>query len=151
MIFYFDSRKIRTRAVRVFMPVFLLALCACGGGDEPSGEEAEQEFLRIPSSEMTQSFPYEGGSASIVFSSSDAWTAEVSAGVEWMHVSPGQGEMGDNCTIELSVDKNEASDPRAAMVTIRSGSFSETVTVTQDAWLLVPGSDAPDDMPVEPW
>ena len=72
--------------------------------------------------------PVEGDVVSISFNSNVAWTAASDAA--WLTVSPTSGEAGD-ATVKASAVKNESNDSRSATVTIKAGTESATVTVTQ--------------------
>lgn len=146
------------------LTVLLLSLTffACGEKDDPvhngieneeqnSGQEQDGPSLTISASEQSKVVPCEGGSVTVRFVSSDAWTAEVSVEAsDWMHVSPSAGNGGE-CTVELTVNGHQEEQQRVGTLTIRSGELSRTVTVTQQEWVLLPGSDGVDDMPIEPW
>ena len=107
--------------------------------------------LDLPEASMSHTFSSDGGVFSVDFTSSHAWTAEVASGVvSWLHVSPEQGEGGAS-TIQITADENTGNTPRTGTVTIRSGELSRTISVTQQERVIVPGSDGPDDMPIEPW
>jgi hypothetical protein len=66
---------------------------------------------------------------SIVVTSNVTWTAEASAGATWCTVSPATGT-GDG-TVTVSVAENAAVAPRAATVTVTSGTLIHVVSVTQ--------------------
>lgn len=142
--------------------LFFMALCACGEKDDPvhnggeneeqgPGQEQDVPSLTMAASEQSKVVPCEGGSVSVQFVSSDVWTVEVAAeAASWLHVSPTEGAAGE-CIVQLTVDGHEGEQPRVGILTFRSGELSRTVTVTQQEWVLLPGSDGVDEMPVEPW
>ena len=72
--------------------------------------------------------PVEGDVVSISFNTNAAWTA--SSDAAWLTVSPTSGEAGD-ATVKASAVKNDTPDARTATVTIKAGTESATVTVTQ--------------------
>ena len=74
------------------------------------------------------SVPVEGDVVSISFNSSVPWTATTDAA--WLTISPASGEAGD-ATIKASALKNESNDSRSAIVSIKAGTESAFVTVTQ--------------------
>ena len=153
MTIYVNLKKLKSRIIETAMLMFLLTLYACEEKDEPTqGGTTNQEVLDIPASELSKTLPYEGGTASVSFISSLAWTAEVATEAStWLYVSPTEGDGGDNCTILLTIGENETEEPRTGTVIIRSGKINRTITVSQEAGMLVPGSEGPDDMPIEPW
>lgn len=149
MTAYVNLKKLKSRITEAAMLMFLLTLYACGEKDEPTQEgTTKQEVLDIPASELSKIISYNGGTASVNFVSTLAWRAAVSAEASsWLHVSPAEGDGGDNCTIVLTADKNQEEDPRTGTVTIRSGELSRTITVTQEgATLDITASDIPEQI-----
>lgn len=158
-----DWKKMKLWA-KLTVLLFSLVFFACGEKDDPvhggteneeqgpgQGQVEEGPSLTISASEQSKVVPCEGGNVSVQFVSSDAWTAEVAAEAsEWMHVSPSAGSGGE-CTIQLTIDGHKEEQQRVGTLTIRSGELSRTVTVTQQEWVLLPGSEGVDDMPIEPW
>ena len=147
MTIYVNLKKLKSRIIETAMLMFLLTLYACEEKDEPTqGGTTNQEVLDIPASELSKTLPYEGGTASVSFISSLAWTAEIATEAStWLHVSPTEGDGGDNCTIVLTVDENQEEEERRGSVTIRSGELSRTITVTQEgATLDITASEIPE-------
>lgn len=155
MSFYFNLKSFRLGILYGIVTAFIFTLCACGEEENSpvpeKPEEEEEVFLNLPEASMSHTFSSDGGVFSVDFTSSHAWTAEVaSEAVSWLHVSPEQGEGGAS-TIQITADENTGDTPRTGTVTIRSGELSRTISVTQQERVIVPGSDGPDDMPIEPW
>ncbi len=155
MTFYFNSKSFRLYMLCGIVTAFIFTLCACGGEDnEPVPEKPEEEekvFLELSEASVSHTFFSDGGVFSADFTSSHAWTAEVAPeAVSWLHVSPNQGEGGESA-IQITADENMGDAPRTGTVTIRSGELSQTINVTQQERTVIPGSDGPDDMPIEPW
>ena len=102
-----------------------------GGGTQP----VVTPEITIPSTEdLAPAIAAEGGSATVSFKSAADWTVSVSttkAG-EWISVSPTSGKAGD-AKITITVAKNEDSEVREATVTIKSGTVSKEVKVSQAA------------------
>ena len=79
-------------------------------------------------SAATATVPVEGDVVSISFNSNVAWTAESDAA--WLTITPTSGEAGD-ATVKASAVKNDTNDSRTAKVTIKAGTESAAVTITQ--------------------
>ncbi|MBR3449663.1 MAG: BACON domain-containing protein [Bacteroidales bacterium] len=69
-----------------------------------------------------------GGSVSLSFSATVAWTA--SSGATWCTVSPASGAAG-SASVTLTAAKNETFNERTATVTLQAGTAKKTVTVKQ--------------------
>ena len=69
-----------------------------------------------------------GGTASVTFTATVAWTASSSA--TWCAVSPASGALGSG-TLTLTIAKNETYDERTATVTVTAESVRRTITVKQ--------------------
>lgn len=69
-----------------------------------------------------------GGSLSVTFTSTAAWTAETDQ--DWCSVSPASGEAG-TCSVVLTVTENDTFDERNATLILRSGSIVERLTLAQ--------------------
>ncbi len=73
----------------------------------------------------------EGGSFSVTFTSSDAWTASIVNGrADWLRLSPGSGSKGKG-TLTIQVNPNEEYEERRATVQVKCGTAQVTLTVTQ--------------------
>ena len=93
--------------------------------------------LSIPSSgPVTQTsdgnaaatFEADGGSASLSFSATVAWSA--SSGASWCTVSPASGAAGST-SVTLTTAKNDTFSERTATVTLQAGTAKKTVSVKQ--------------------
>lgn len=119
-----------------------LILPACGSKDNPvqnpSKESEMTPELTISSDNPTLSS--EGGSATISFKSSSAWTATTN--VDWITLSQAQGTAG-NISLTVTVLKNEEYDQRDGLVVISSGDITKSISITQkqmDALLITSNS-----------
>ena len=98
----------------------------------------EKEIPKVPaaiafpdSAIPAPTFLTDGGTKTIAFSSTQAWTAGVEAGKIWCTLSTANGEAGAATTMTITVAKNETYDSRSAVVTIISEGVEQPITVTQ--------------------
>ena len=113
----------------------LLYLSACGGDDpteDPTPGPPDMPVIDIPATENTQPLiGTNGGSATLSFSTTKDWTATTDASsAGWLSFSPTSGTAG-KYTLLLSAVANEDYDPRKATVTLKSGTVTRTIEVTQ--------------------
>lgn len=99
-------------------------LMAC---EEKDKEPQEQEESLTLSQEAVTLSP-EGGSATVVLTSSVAWIATPSA--TWLKVSPDAGNAGST-RITVSAGKNDSGQDRSGTVRISAGTKSASVSVSQ--------------------
>lgn len=99
-----------------------MALVACSEGNDDIVPEINLETSSVD-------FAEDGGSATINFTSTDAWTASVDSD-GWCSVNPQSGNAG-SVNIVVSADANSEVDDRTATVTIRSGSVMKTISISQ--------------------
>lgn len=72
----------------------------------------------------------------VKFTANDAWSTVISAGtkagesVDWVKVSPDHGGAG-TYTLSISLDKNTATEPRSATISIICGDATEKISITQ--------------------
>lgn len=91
------------------------------------------DLITIPSSENTSpTFATEGGTASVSFTASGAWTASVinTRADGWCTVSPTSGASGSG-SITINASVNDTNDERSATVQIKCGTAEKTITATQ--------------------
>ncbi|MBQ2292021.1 MAG: leucine-rich repeat protein [Paludibacteraceae bacterium] len=74
-------------------------------------------------------FAEDGGSTTINFTSTDAWTASVDSD-GWCSVNPESGNAG-SVNIIVSADANSEVDDRTATVTLQSGPVKKTISISQ--------------------
>lgn len=134
--------RIKLQSVLPVLAGALILVAGCGdplnnggnGNGQPTPPAVTPE-ITIPSTEdLTPAIAAEGGSATVSFKSAADWTAAVSAtkAGEWISVSPTSGKAGD-AKITITVQKNEDSEAREAAVTIKSGTVSKEIKVSQEA------------------
>ena len=115
-----------------------LSFVACGGDDDPTTPTppptpTPSSKIDIPTTENTKPvFSTEGGTATIKFTASQAWTASATndRASEWLTVSPSSGSAGSS-TLTITTKDNDTYDERSASITIKSGTASQTIVVTQ--------------------
>lgn len=72
------------------------------------------------------------GEASFSVTSNQDWTA--SADADWVSVDPATGKASDKAVkVAVTAEDNETTDARSATVTVKAGSLTKTVKVTQAA------------------
>ena len=115
--------------------IVLITLLLFGQG---CSDDKESDIpITIPSTEDTQpTLQKDGGSTTFSFNAPQAWSVSVrettaTRSASWLKVHPTSGAAGD-ATITITAEPNVTGETRTAEVTIRSGSQTETVTVTQD-------------------
>ena len=79
----------------------------------------------------TPTFTSPGGTATITFSSTQAWVAEVEADKTWCIVSPTSGDAGAENTLTITATKNETGSERTAKITLISDKVTKKITATQ--------------------
>ena len=109
--------------------IFILAMLTCiwaSCSEEPIIPEIIIETNHL-------SFDAAKGERSVSFSSNTNWTLSVTStigGTTWCKASVTAGSKGST-TVTFTVNENTEYDDRSALVTINSGSISETFTITQ--------------------
>ena len=130
--------------MRNFLHVLLLAMTACcwscsGGGEDvptptptPTPTPKPEEKPKIELTTTVPVAPQEGGSATITFTSTEAWIIDVTEGraVSWCSVTPTSGSKGTN-TLTIKTTANDTYDERNAKVTIKAGTTTQLFVVTQ--------------------
>ena len=114
----------------------LIAFCisSCGGDDDPTTPTPTPtpvaDKIEIPATENTKPvFNTEGGTATVTFTASKAWTAIV-ANNDWLSISPSSGGAGIS-TLTITTNANDTPDDRTATITIKGGTASQSINVTQ--------------------
>lgn len=127
-----------------FLHVLLLAMivycwsCSGGGEDVPTPTPPPTPTPKPeekPKVEITTTAPVlsQGGeTASVTFTSSEAWSIDVAEGraVSWCSVSPTSGSKGTN-TLTIKTTANDTYDERSAKITIKAGTTTQSFAVTQ--------------------
>lgn len=121
------------------LPLLLLGLllcwsCSSGGEDEPVPPQPEEKpQINIDTTQSSPVLEQQGGTATVSFTATAAWTADVAAATRttsWCSVSPTSGGAG-NVTLTVTTAENDTYDERRATVTLRSGTVSKSFTVSQ--------------------
>ena len=95
----------------------------------------EEPAITFPTGSDTQPvFTTEGGTSTLTFTATEAWTASVgeadTRAIDWLSVSPTSGQAG-TATLTISTEPNDTYDERNAAITLTSGGTRTTLTVTQ--------------------
>jgi len=113
-----------------------LTFMACPGPEpEPAPEPLPQptESITISSSEnLSPSFESDGGSYTISFKSTEAWTASLvnNRANTWCTIEPTSGLKGSN-TLTIHVKENDETDDRNAIIQLKAGSTVKNINVSQ--------------------
>jgi len=118
-----------------------ILLSACGGDNSPSSEPSKPtpiptpttSKIVIPTTENTKPvFNTEGGTSTVKFTASEAWTASEAntRADDWLSVSPTSGSAGE-VTLTITTTANDTYDERSGSITIKCGTSSQTIVVTQ--------------------
>ena len=105
--------------------------CSSGGEDGPIPTPTPKpESNKIEISGSNPVVEQKTGTATITFTTNAAWTASVGTSTSWLSVSPASGAAGTH-TLTVTAQENDTYDERNATVTIKAGSVSKNITVTQ--------------------
>ena len=122
---------------KLFYSLFaILAIVACSGNDVENGGtgggQTPPKQPQITLNATAADFATEGGSNTITFTSTDAWTAQVvnNRADDWCWIEPTSGPAG-NATITVTTTANDTPDERTASVIIKAGTASKTIKVSQ--------------------
>lgn len=121
---------------RLVMFYFLFFLSSCSGGEDSMGDEQPVQDEMIISAESStffsdgMSFKSDAGSHSIYFTTNRDWNVVVTS-ADWCVATPAFGEAGEN-TFSVSVSENTDETLRTATVTLKAGSISRSLVVTQE-------------------
>lgn len=113
-----------------FFLVAAALAAACGKSKEEQKEPEKPVVVegKITLTVQDATVPAEGGTETISFEATKAWTASSSEG--WLTIDPAKGEKG-SATVTATIAANEGYDDRTATVTITCDKDSKTFTVTQ--------------------
>ena len=123
------------------LPLLLIALLSviigCGKTEpdnpNPTPDKPKQETVTLSSGTNTAPvIATEGGSTSVSFTASAAWTASVinTKADSWCSVSPTSGVAG-SASVTITVKENTTPDNRSASVVITAGTATQTIKVEQ--------------------
>ena len=111
--------------------LMLLIMNSCDGDDDPIEPDTPtvSEIVLADKSQSTLEFDAGASTQTVRFSTTQAWSAEVSSG-DWCTVSPASGSAG-NGSITVSVSENTEEAERSATITLKAGEASLDLEVTQ--------------------
>ena len=121
----------------LFLLVSIVLMFACTEGEleglwpnNPSSQPQDSSVTL--ESDVLATFSEVGGSGTISFTASEAWTAEVinSRADSWISIYPTSGEAG-NATITVTTEPNDTPDDRSATIKIKAGSAEQSINVSQ--------------------
>ena len=125
------------RTICLLMSLSLLAwtLQGCSDDNKTQTPPAPEPEISFPAGSDTQPvFATEGGTSTLTFTASEAWTASVgeanTRAIDWLSVSPTSGQAG-TATLTIQAEPNDTPDERNAAITLTCGNARETLTVTQ--------------------
>ena len=109
----------------------VLAAVSCVQEEQAgNGTQTAKGEVKLTSAE-TLTIEAGGGRAEITFTASDSWTAAFSNDrASWLSFSPESGAAGQG-KVSVTADPNETTDERSAVVRIKCGSATASVTVVQ--------------------
>ena len=112
----------------------VMTIIACSKSDDEGGTNntPEKPKSEINLNATSLDFATEGGSNTISFTSTDAWTAEIinTRADEWCSIDPTSGVAG-NADIIVTTTANDTPDDRTASIIIKAGTTLKTVKVNQ--------------------
>ena len=122
---------------RFFLLVAAIALMvACtesstdNENNTPNTPQPEKSEISLDAT--SANFTAEGGEKKILFSTNEAWTAEIvnDRADGWLSISPTSGAAG-NATLTVAAEPNDTPDERTASVRIKAGTAQKTINVSQ--------------------
>ena len=127
-------KNIKNAFIAAWMSITFMA---CSGGEvtpeKPEPTPKPTESITIPASEnLSPTFDSEGGSCTISFTATEAWSASVAnnRSAAWCMVEPANGTKG-NHSITIKVKENEETDNRSAVVSLKAGTTTKQINVSQ--------------------
>lgn len=117
----------------LLLSVFLCISCSDDNTttDEPTPNPGEPQ-IEIPATSLTPNFKSEGGESTIEFTAKSDWSVSVvnTRAESWCSVSPLSGKAG-KASLTIRTAANETYDERNATITLRAGTDSKNIIVTQ--------------------
>lgn len=117
----------------LLLSVFLCISCSDDNTttDEPTPNPGEPQ-IEIPATSLTPNFKSEGGESIIEFTAKSDWSVSVvnTRAESWCSVSPLSGKAG-KASLTIRTAANETYDERNATITLRAGTDSKNIIVTQ--------------------
>ena len=112
------------------MKKFLLLLCAFGAIFTSCSEKTPTPTIEVLGGVESLTFSNEAGSQVLSFSANGAWTAEVTAGADWISLSAASGNAGEAVELTVSVTEN-GYDDRNGLILLSNGTATAQVAVVQ--------------------
>lgn len=117
----------------LLLSVFLCISCSDDNTttDEPTPNPGEPQ-IEIPATSLAPNFKSEGGESIIEFTAKSDWSVSVvnTRAESWCSVSPLSGKAG-KASLTIRTAANETYDERNATITLRAGTDSKNIIVTQ--------------------
>ncbi len=130
-------KALRFIGISLLVTFFVIVLSSCGGdSDEPNVDPTPipaAARIDFPAEQNTNPvISSEGGAVNITFTSSQAWTASIvnDRADEWISLSTTNGMAGTS-VLSITTKTNDTYDERSATITIKSGTVSKNIIVTQ--------------------
>ena len=105
------------------------SLTSCSDKEETDVFASEELSLTMSLTPTVVDLPAKGGSQVITITSNTAWGA--SANVTWANLSATNGVA--NSTLTVTLEENNTTSPREAIITFSYGKDQQTVTINQAA------------------
>ena len=117
----------------LFASIAMMVACTEGGtddGNEPT-PQPQKPSITLETGSLSN-FNEDGGSGTITFTASEAWSAEVinSRADSWISIHPTSGAAGE-ATVTVTTEPNDTPDERSATIKIKAGSAEKSIKVTQ--------------------
>lgn len=122
----------------LWIMLLISLIMACGGesGDGDDGPAITKDYLSVP---PNMSLLGDGESQNLTIDANCSWT--ISTDIDWLTVNPMSGL--NKQTIMVTAGKNTSGSARSAVLTVRGGSLTRRVTVSQ-----AKATDTPDVTPI---
>ena len=125
----------RTLYLLICLSVLAWTMQSCSDDNKAETPSTSDPEISFPAGSETQPvFATEGGTSTLTFTASEAWTASVgeanTRAIDWLTVSPTSGQAG-TATLTITTEPNTTYDERNAAIILTSGSTRKTLTVTQ--------------------
>ena len=125
----------RTLYLLICLSVLAWTMQSCSDDNKAKTPSTSDPEISFPAGSETQPvFATEGGTSTLTFTASEAWTASVgeanTRAIDWLTVSPTSGQAG-TATLTITTEPNTTYDERNAAIILTSGSTRKTLTVTQ--------------------
>lgn len=121
---------------RIYYTLFILVVLMGGACSESSNSVEptpdNDKIVLASGTNLSPTFEVEGGTVSVSFTTSKAWTASLvnNRADGWCKIEPTNGAAGTN-SISIKVNPNEEPDDKSAVIQIKSGNATETINVSQ--------------------